>query len=47
MEAELQVVKKRIKGYLNQFTHNTLSFDGWSSKGHDEIYTVHITNFLR
>lgn len=47
MEAELQVVKKRVKEYLNQFTHNTLSFDGWSSKGHDEIYTVHITNFLR
>ena len=24
-----------------------LSFDGWSSKGHDEIYMVHLTNFLR
>jgi hypothetical protein len=27
--------------------HLSLSFDGWSSKGHDEIYTVHVTTPLR
>jgi len=26
--------------------HLSLSFDGWSSKGHDEIYTVHVTTPL-
>ena len=33
--------------YLTGFAHLSLSFDGWSSKGHDEIYTVHITTPLR
>jgi len=33
--------------HLAGFVHLTLSFDGWSSKGHNEIYTVHITTPLR
>ncbi len=28
-------------------SHLTLSFDGWSSQKHDEIYTVHVTTPLR
>src|SRR5260221_9566870 len=27
--------------------HLTLSFDGWSSQKHNEIYTVHVTTPLR
>ena len=33
--------------YLVGMAHLTLSFDGWSSKGHDEIYTLSITTHAR
>lgn len=33
----------KVFSFLIGMFHLTLSFDGWSSKGHDEIYTVHIT----
>jgi hypothetical protein len=42
-EDALEVIFK----HLALFQHLTLSFDGYSTKGHDEIYTVHLTNFLR
>ncbi|KAJ7933484.1 hypothetical protein B0H13DRAFT_1855993 [Mycena leptocephala] len=41
--AETAYVLKLLKVVLAQFIHLTLSFDGWSSKGGDKIYTVHIT----
>jgi hypothetical protein len=36
-------VAEKVEDHLAKFDHNTLSYDGWSSKGHDEVYTVHIT----
>ena len=41
--AEAASVAKELFEFLVTFTHLTPSFDGWSSKGHDEIYTVHVT----
>ena len=41
--AEAASVAKELFAFLMTFIHLTLSFDGWSSKGRDEIYTVHIT----
>lgn len=41
--AESAYVAKELIAFLAGFIHLTLSFDGWSSKGRDEIYTVHIT----
>jgi hypothetical protein len=40
-------VAEQLATFLIGFIHLTLSFDGWSSKGGDEIYTVHITTPLR
>lgn len=37
----------KLTAYLLLLSHLTLSFDGWSSKGHDEIYTISITTALR
>jgi hypothetical protein len=37
----------KLTAYLLALSHLMLSFDGWSSKGHDEIYTVSITTALR
>jgi len=34
---------KDLEKHLSKFEHNTVSYDRWSSKGHAEIYTVHIT----
>lgn len=34
---------KELSAFLVTFIHLTHSFDGWPSKGRDEIYTVHIT----
>lgn len=45
--SEAAYVVKLMKVFLTQFIHLTLSFDGWSSKGGDEIYTVHITTPTR
>ena len=47
LAAEAAAVATKLTTYLLGFVHLTLSFDGWSSKGHDEIYTVHITTPLR
>ena len=47
LAAEAAAVASKLAVYLAGFVHLTLSFDGWSSKGHDEIYTVHITTPLR
>jgi hypothetical protein len=41
--AEAKNVAKKVEDHLAKFDHNTLSYDGWSSKGRDEVYTVHIT----
>ena len=41
--AEAASVAKELSAFLVTYIHLTLSFDGWSSKGRDEIYTVHIT----
>ena len=47
LAAEAAAVATKLTTYLLGFVHLTLSFDGCSSKGHDEIYTVHITTPLR
>lgn len=47
LASEAAAVATKLAMYLASFAHLTLSFDGWSSKGHDEIYTVHVTTPLR
>ena len=47
LAAEAATVASKLAVYLAGFMHLTLSFDGWSSKGNDEIYTVHITTPLQ
>ena len=44
--AEAASVATKLLLYLTRMVHLSLSFDGWSSKGHDEIYTVHVTTPL-
>jgi hypothetical protein len=44
---EAASVAAKLLLYLTGMVHLSLSFDGWSSKGHDEIYTVHVTTPLR
>jgi len=46
LAAEAAAIATKLATYLLSFVHLTLSFDGWSSKGHDKIYTVHITTPL-
>jgi hypothetical protein len=41
--AEAASIAKDLEKHLSKFEHHTVSYDGWSSKGHAEIYTVHIT----
>lgn len=41
--AEAASIAKDLEEHLAKFEHHTISFDGWSSKSHAEIYTVHIT----
>ena len=41
--AEATSIAQDLKKHLSKFEHHMVSYDGWSSKGHDEIYTVHIT----
>lgn len=36
-------MKEHLIKHLALLVHLTLSFDGWSSRRHNEIYTVHIT----
>ncbi|KAJ6575687.1 hypothetical protein DFH09DRAFT_1361827 [Mycena vulgaris] len=45
MEAENAMVQ--LKTLLESFIHLTLSFDGWSSRRSDEIYTVHVSTPTR
>jgi hypothetical protein len=33
----------QLQMLLESFVHLTLSFDGWSSRRNDEIYTVHVS----
>ena len=40
---EATSLAKDLEKLLVKFEHNTISYDGWSSSGHAEIYTVHIT----
>ena len=47
LAAEAATVASKLTIYLAGFMHLTLSFDGWSSKENDKIYTVHITTPLR
>jgi hypothetical protein len=47
LAAEVASVATKLLLYLTGMVHLSLSFDGWSSKGHDEIYTVHVTTPLR
>ncbi|KAJ7342847.1 hypothetical protein DFH08DRAFT_811187 [Mycena albidolilacea] len=45
VEAENAMVQ--LKTLLESFIHLTLSFDGWSSRKSDEIYTVHVSTPTR
>ena len=47
LAVEATAVTSKIAAYLATFIHLTLLFDGWSSKRHDEIYSMHITTPLR
>ena len=38
---------KQLQMLLESFIHLTMSFDGWSSRRNDEIYTVHISTPTR
>ena len=33
----------KFKGFISNYSHLTLSFNGWSTHKNDEIYTFHIT----
>lgn len=43
LAAEVESLVGKLLAYLTSFIHLTLSFDGWTSKGHNEIYTAHVT----
>ncbi|KAF7314722.1 hypothetical protein MKEN_00946200 [Mycena kentingensis (nom. inval.)] len=45
--AEVEKLMAALFTHLTALTHLTMSFDGWSSRFHDEIYTVHVTTALR
>jgi hypothetical protein len=47
LTSEAAAAAAKLVVYLVGMTHLTLSFDGWSSKGHDEIYTFSITTPAR
>ena len=47
LATEAATVASKLAIYLTGFMHLTLSFDGWSSKRNDEIYTVYITTPLQ
>ncbi len=47
LAAEAATATKKIVDFLKTFIHLTVSFDGWSSKNHDEVYTIHMTTPLR
>lgn len=47
LASEAAAAAAKLVLYLVGMAHLTLSFDGWSSKGHDEIYTLSITTPAR
>ncbi|KAJ6526467.1 hypothetical protein B0H10DRAFT_2249200 [Mycena sp. CBHHK59/15] len=40
---ETENAMAQLKTLLETFIHLTLSYDGWSSRKNDEIYTVHVS----
>jgi hypothetical protein len=40
---QLSVFTTELQSFLHNRVYLTLSFDGWSSRAHDEIYTFHTT----
>ncbi|KAG6889030.1 hypothetical protein C0992_006653 [Termitomyces sp. T32_za158] len=44
---ESAVLRIKLKEYLSNQIHLTLSFDGWSTRAKDEIYTFHATTQTR
>jgi hypothetical protein len=46
LASEAAAAAAKLVVYIVGMAHLTLSFDGWSSKGHDEIYTLSITTLL-
>lgn len=44
---ETENAMAQLKTLLESFFHLTLSFDGWSSRRSDEIYTVHVSTPTR
>ena len=47
LASEAAAAAAKLVVYLVGMAHLILSFDGWSSKGHDEIYTLSITTPAR
>ncbi|KAK0486425.1 hypothetical protein IW261DRAFT_1416205 [Armillaria novae-zelandiae] len=47
MAAEASALQKTLIEYLSTLFHLTLSFDGWTSQVHDDIYMVHITTAIQ
>ncbi|CAK5272713.1 unnamed protein product [Mycena citricolor] len=43
LSSEIAVVNKVLRGFLADRENLSLSFDGWSTLKHEEIYTLHIT----
>lgn len=43
LQSEVATVTRKLTEFLNTKFHLTLSFDGWSSRAKDEIYTFHTT----
>ncbi|KAK6966290.1 ribonuclease H-like domain-containing protein [Favolaschia claudopus] len=44
---ETENAMKQLQSLLTSFIHLTMSFDGWSSRRNDEIYTVHVSTPTR
>ena len=40
---EVSAWMEKFKGFISSYSHLTLSFDGWSTRKKDEIYTFHTT----
>lgn len=47
LAAEAANVTAQLAAFLATLYHLTISFDGWTSKGGDEIYTINITTPAR
>ncbi|KAF7341396.1 DUF659 family protein [Mycena venus] len=47
LAVEAENAMKQLQTLLESFIHLTLSFDGWSSRRHNEIYTVHVSTPTR